>query len=70
MLDNDAANFLTGMMNSIIVSSVVTLSVVLTGSLAGFAFAKLKFRGSNALLLAIIVTMMIPTQMGLIRSGA
>ena len=64
VLDNDDANFLTGLMNSIIVSAVVTVSVVLTGSLAGFAFAKLKFRGSNALLLAIIVTMMIPTQLG------
>ncbi|MEH1164471.1 carbohydrate ABC transporter permease [Micromonospora sp. CPCC 205539] len=66
VLDNDAANFLTGLLNSVIVSSVVTLSVVLTGSLAGFAFAKLRFRGRNALLLSIIVTMMIPTQLGLI----
>ncbi|GAA0373490.1 MULTISPECIES: carbohydrate ABC transporter permease [Micromonospora] len=66
VLDNEAANFLTGLMNSIIVSSVVTLAVVLTGSLAGFAFAKLRFRGRNILLLSIIVTMMIPTQMGLI----
>jgi cellobiose transport system permease protein len=66
VLDNDAANFLTGLMNSVIVSSVVTLSVVITGSLAGFAFAKLRFKGRNALLLGIIVTMMVPTQLGLI----
>ena len=66
VLDNEAANFLTGLMNSVIVSSVVTFSVVITGSLAGFAFAKLKFRGRNGLLLAIIVTMMVPTQLGLI----
>ncbi|MDG4829886.1 carbohydrate ABC transporter permease [Solwaraspora sp. WMMD1047] len=66
VLDNDAANFLTGLMNSVIVSSVVTLSVVITGSLAGFAFAKLRFKGRNGLLLAIIVTMMVPTQLGLI----
>ncbi|MFJ6197018.1 carbohydrate ABC transporter permease [Micromonospora sp. NPDC092111] len=66
VLDNDAANFLTGLLNSVIVSSVVTVSVVITGSLAGFAFAKLRFRGRNALLLTIIVTMMIPTQLGLI----
>jgi cellobiose transport system permease protein len=66
VLDNDAANFVTGLLNSVIVSSVVTFSVVLTGSLAGFAFAKLRFRGRNALLLSIIVTMMIPTQLGLI----
>ncbi|MCM0676880.1 carbohydrate ABC transporter permease [Micromonospora phytophila] len=66
VLDNDAANFLTGLLNSVIVSAVVTVSVVVTGSLAGFAFAKLRFRGRNVLLLAIIVTMMIPTQLGLI----
>ncbi|WP_410812333.1 carbohydrate ABC transporter permease [Micromonospora sp. 067-2] len=66
VLDNDAANFVTGLINSVIVSSVVTLSVVITGSLAGFAFAKLRFRGRNVLLLSIIVTMMIPTQLGLI----
>ncbi|MET8307004.1 carbohydrate ABC transporter permease [Micromonospora sp. NPDC005173] len=66
VLDNDAANFVTGLINSLIVSSVVTLSVVITGSLAGFAFAKLRFRGRNVLLLSIIVTMMIPTQLGLI----
>ncbi|MGN9803502.1 carbohydrate ABC transporter permease [Micromonospora sp. L32] len=66
VLANDAANFLTGLLNSVIVSGVVTVSVVITGSLAGFAFAKLRFRGRNVLLLSIIVTMMIPTQLGLI----
>ncbi|MER7417463.1 carbohydrate ABC transporter permease [Micromonospora peucetia] len=66
VLDNDAANFLTGLLNSVIVAGIVTVSVVITGSLAGFAFAKLRFRGRNALLLTIIVTMMIPTQLGLI----
>jgi cellobiose transport system permease protein len=66
VLDNDAANFVKGVVNSIIVSTVVTVSVVLTGTLAGFAFAKLRFRGRNGLLAAIVVTMMVPTQLGLI----
>lgn len=66
VLDNPKANFGTGLWNSLVVCSVVTVSVVLTSTLAGFAFAKLKFRGRNALLLAILVTMMIPTQLGLI----
>ncbi|GIF49592.1 cellobiose transport system permease protein [Asanoa ferruginea] len=66
VLDNPAANFLKGIVNSIIVSTVVTVSVVLTGTLAGFAFAKLRFRGRNGLLLAIVITMMVPTQLGLI----
>ncbi|MEV0715674.1 carbohydrate ABC transporter permease [Asanoa sp. NPDC050611] len=66
VLDNADANFVKGVLNSVIVSTVVTVAVVLTGTLAGFAFAKLRFRGRNGLMLAIIVTMMVPTQLGLI----
>lgn len=65
-LDNETANLLQGIVNSVLVSSVVTISVVLTGSLAGFAFAKLKFRGRNGLMLAVVATMMVPTQLGII----
>ncbi len=60
------ANFLLGLMNSALSSVVVTVAVVFFSSLAGFAFAKLKFRGRNALLLVILATMMIPVQMGII----
>ncbi|RDI34742.1 carbohydrate ABC transporter permease [Lentzea flaviverrucosa] len=60
------ANFLLGMWNSLLTSAVVTVSVVFFSSLAGFAFAKLKFRGRNGLLLVILATMMIPVQMGII----
>jgi cellobiose transport system permease protein len=44
----------------------VTLAVVFFSALAGFAFAKLRFRGQRALLLTIIATMMVPTQLGII----
>ena len=40
--------------------------MVLFSTLAGFAFAKLRFRGRNVLLLMIIATMAIPVQLGLI----
>lgn len=60
------AHFLTGMLNSAIASITVTVAVVFFSSLAGFAFAKLRFRGRNALLLVILATMMIPVQMGII----
>jgi cellobiose transport system permease protein len=66
LLTNTDAAFLYGMVNSVIVSSVVTLSVVFFSTLAGFALAKLRFRGANALLMIIILTMMVPTQLGLI----
>jgi cellobiose transport system permease protein len=52
--------------NSIIVSSAITAGTVFSCTLAGFAFAKLRFRGRNVLLGLIIATMMIPSQLGVI----
>ncbi|MGX4658350.1 carbohydrate ABC transporter permease [Micromonospora sp. SCSIO 07396] len=63
---NPDAHFLTGLLNSTIVAVSVTFSVVLFSTLAGFAFAKLRFRGRNALLMVIVATMMVPTQLGVI----
>jgi cellobiose transport system permease protein len=53
-------------LNSLIVASVATAAVVVFSALAGFAFAKLEFAGRNPLLLVVIVTMMVPVQLGLI----
>jgi cellobiose transport system permease protein len=66
LFDAEDANFLLGLWNSLLSSAVITVSVVFFSSLAGFAFAKLKFRGRNGLLLVILATMMIPVQMGII----
>jgi cellobiose transport system permease protein len=59
-------NFWTALINSTIVATVVTVSVVFFSSLAGFAFAKLRFRGSKFLLLTVIATMLVPVQLGVI----
>lgn len=66
LLQTESAHFLLGLTNSAIAAGAVTLSTVFFCSLAGFAFAKLRFRGRNVLLLVIIATMMVPTQMGII----
>jgi cellobiose transport system permease protein len=66
LFDNPDAYFAQGLLNSAIASGAVTISTVFFASLAGFAFAKLRFRGKNGLLLTIIATMMIPVQMGII----
>jgi cellobiose transport system permease protein len=58
--------FLKALINSVIVSGAITFSVVAFSTLAGFAFAKLRFRGRNAMLLMIVATMMVPTQLGII----
>lgn len=65
-LANSQAALLKGLLNSMIVAGTVTISVVFFSTLAGFAFAKLRFRGRNALLLVVIVTMMVPTQLAIV----
>lgn len=52
--------------NSLFVGGAVTLSNMLFCSLAGYAFAKLKFAGRDAIFLALISAMMIPWQVFLI----
>jgi cellobiose transport system permease protein len=42
------------------------VSVVFFSTLAGFAFAKLRFRGRNIMLLLVIATIMVPNQLGII----
>ena len=58
--------FATALLNSAIVATVVTVSVVFFSALAGFAFAKLEFRGRKWLLLVVIATMIVPVQLGVI----
>ncbi|MEV8099936.1 carbohydrate ABC transporter permease [Kitasatospora sp. NPDC085879] len=56
----------TALWNSLLVSGAVTAGVVLSSTLAGFAFAKLRFRGRGLLLAVTVGTMMIPPQLGVI----
>jgi cellobiose transport system permease protein len=54
------------LVNSVLVSGSIALGTVAFCTLAGFAFAKLRFRGSGVLLAFCVATMMVPTQMGII----
>ncbi|KAB1151130.1 carbohydrate ABC transporter permease [Micromonospora sp. DT46] len=58
--------FLQSLGNSVIVSSVVTASVLFFCALAGFAFAKLRFKGRNALMVMVVLTMTVPNQLGVV----
>jgi len=62
----DTIPFWQALLNSVIVSTIITVSVVSFSTLAGYAFAKLKFRGSNGLMVFVVATMAIPTQLGII----
>ena len=55
-----------GALNSIIISGTIAVAVVFFSTLAGYAFAKLSFKGRNPLMIAVIATMAIPTQLGII----
>ncbi|MFD1849738.1 carbohydrate ABC transporter permease [Oceanobacillus bengalensis] len=59
-------DFFGAMWNSFVVSTITTIGVLFLCSLAGFAFAKFQFKGKNVLFLLILITMMIPPQLGLI----
>jgi cellobiose transport system permease protein len=59
-------SFWTALLNSTIVAASVTAAVVFFSALAGFAFAKLRFRGRRALMLTIVATMLVPVQLGVI----
>jgi cellobiose transport system permease protein len=58
--------FWAALVNSVIVATVTSLSVVLFSTLAGFSFAKLRFRGRGPLLVFIVATTAIPTQLGVV----
>jgi cellobiose transport system permease protein len=52
--------------NSLVVSGLITASTVLFCTLAGFAFAKLRFRGRDALFAVTLGTMMIPPSLSVV----
>ena len=54
------------LLNSVIVSGCITVSTVLFCTLAGFAFAKLTFRGKVVLFTIAVGTMMIPPTLGVV----
>ena len=53
-------------LNSLIVAGAVTLSNVTLGTMAGYAFARLRFPGREVLFIAVIATLMIPDQLRLV----
>jgi cellobiose transport system permease protein len=66
VVNDPAVNFWLALWNSIWSSTVIALSVVFFSTLAGWAFAKLRFRGSRWLLVFVIATMAVPTQLGVV----
>lgn len=47
-------------LNSIIVTTFATVSILITSIMAGYVFAKYQFRGKNILFIIVLSTMMVP----------
>ncbi len=56
----------TYFMNSLIVAVITTFGQVIIASMAGYAFARLKFKYRDLLFLIILVTMLVPPQVNII----
>jgi ABC-type glycerol-3-phosphate transport system permease component len=55
--------FFRAYFNSILISAVYTFFSVLIAAMAGYAFAKFKFKGRNVLFVVIVSTIMIPLEL-------
>lgn len=60
------ANMGLALLNTTLVAGSVALGTVLFSTIAGFAFAKLRFRFKNVLLLLVVGTMMVPPQLSVV----
>jgi len=52
--------------NSLFVATITTIGQVFISAFAGYAFARLRFKGSDFIFLLILITMMIPPQVNII----
>jgi cellobiose transport system permease protein len=66
VVGDPAVNFWLALWNSVWSSTIIAVSVVVFSTLAGWAFAKLRFRGGKALLAFVVATMAVPQQLGVV----
>lgn len=55
--------FLSWIVNSLVIASITTISTLIFDSLVGYVLCKFKFRGRYIVFIAILSTLMIPTEM-------
>lgn len=60
------AGFLDALANTVVITTLCVAGQVLSCSLVGYAFARLRFRGRDAAFLLMIATMMLPAQVTMI----
>ncbi|MGX7826414.1 carbohydrate ABC transporter permease [Actinokineospora sp. 24-640] len=62
----DTVPFLQSLLNSAFVATAIGVGQAVLCALAGFAFAKLSFRGRDVLFVVVLLTMTVPTQLSVI----
>lgn len=62
----DNVDFGRSLLNTFVVVAIVTAGTLFFCSLAGFAFAKLHFKGRDPLLVFVVLTLTIPAQLGIV----
>lgn len=61
-----APTFGLSIWNTVVVGTLIAVAQVFFSAIAGFAFAKLNFKGRKGLVLFVVGTMMLPSQLGII----
>ncbi len=61
-----SVGFLDSLANTVVITTLVVAGQVLSCSLVGYAFARLRFRGRNTLFIVMISTLMLPAQVTMI----
>lgn len=65
-LGSDEYPILTFLKNSVVVATLSTVGILVTSSLAGYAFAKMEFRGRDLLFGMLLLSLMIPVQVTIV----
>ncbi len=60
------SRFFLWMQNSLILSSLITLGMVFHAAIAGYAYARIEFKGKGVMFALLLVTMMIPVQVTIV----
>lgn len=60
------ANFAQGFFNSFYIAATVTIVSLFTCAMAAYAFARIRFPGSNAIFAVFLATLMVPIQLTII----
>ena len=66
VLTTEGVYFVQALTNTFVVGIAIAVAQVIFSAIAGFAFAKLDFKGRRFAILFVIATMMLPSQLGIV----